>query len=186
MEDSKIIDLYWSRSENAITETETKYGRYCHSIAYNILRSDEDSEECVSDTYLKAWNAMPPQRPEKLSSFLGKITRNLALNMYEKYSAKKRGGGQVELAIDELSECIPSQTSVEKTIDDMALSEILNGFLAGLPEKSRKIFMGRYWYLLSIKEIAEEYHMGESRVKVTLFRLRKDLKEVLEKEGITL
>lgn len=186
MEDSKIIELYWSRSESAIAESSRKYGSYCRYIAYNILHNNEDSEECVNDTYLRAWNAMPPQRPNKLSAFLGKITRNLSLNRLEKQSAKKRGEGQVPLALEELSECIPSAASVEQAVDDILLTEALNGFLAGLSEDKRKIFMRRYWYLCSVKEIASDFNMSESNVKVTLFRLRGELKQILEKEGIVL
>ena len=186
MDDSKIIELYWHRSENAIAETASKYGRYCHCIAYNILHNSEDSEECVSDTYLKAWNSMPPQRPNKLSVFLGKITRNLSLNRLENYGAKKRGEGQVPLVLEELSECVPSAFSTEKAVDNILLTEALNRFLAGLSPESRKLFMRRYWYMSTIKEIAADYHMGESKVKVTLFRLRCELRKALEKEGIVL
>lgn len=186
MDDSRIIELYWLRSESAIAETANKYGSYCRYIAYNILRSHEDSEECVSDTYLRAWNAMPPQRPNKLSAFLGKITRNLSLNRLEKQNAKKRGEGQTDLVIEELSECVPSPVSIEKAVDDILLTEILNGFLEGLAEDKRKIFMRRYWYLCSVKEIAADFNMSESNVKVTLFRLRGELKQILEKEGIVL
>lgn len=186
MDDNKIIDLYWARSENAITETAGKYGRYCHYIAYNILQNYEDSEECVSDTYLKAWDSMPPRRPERLSAFLGKITRNLSLNRLEKHNTKKRGGGQATLVLEELAECVPARDSVERAVDDIVLADIFNRFLEGLPAETRKIFMRRYWYLSPVKEIARDYNIGESKVKVTLFRLRNELKQVLEKEGIAL
>jgi len=186
MDDKKILDLYWMRSEAAISETANKYGRYCHSIAFNILRNHEDSQECVNDVYLKAWKAMPPQRPNRLSVFLGKITRNLSLNRYKKQTAEKRGCGQVPLVLDELQECIPAADSTEQAIDDLALAEALNQFLASLPPETRKIFMRRYWYISSIQEIAEDFHMGESKVKMLLLRTRNKLKLFLEKEGILL
>ena len=121
MDDKQIIDLYWARSEIAIAETDKKYGRFCRRIAFNILANRQDSEECVSDTYLKTWSIIPPKRPVKLSTFLGKITRNLALNRYEKYTAKKRGSGEVPVALDELAECIPDPNSVEQAVDNRIL-----------------------------------------------------------------
>lgn len=186
MDDRQIIDLYWARSEAAISETANKYSRYCHTIAYNILHSNEDAEECVNDTYLRAWGRMPPQRPDLLSAFLGKITRNLSLNRYEKYTARKRGLGQVPLALDELQDCIPAASSVEQTVEDAELAEIFNYFLAALPTDTRKIFMRRYWYLSPIKEIAEDWGFSESKVKMILLRTRNKLKQTLEKEGIPL
>ena len=186
MDDRKIVALYWERSEEAISETSKKYGKYCSYIAYNILHNYEDSEECVNDTYMRAWDAMPPQRPERLSTFLGKITRNLSLNRYEKYSAKKRGAGQTALVLEELKECIPSPEHVEQAVDDMMLEETLNRFLAALPSETRKFFVRRYWYLSPVKEIASDYAVSESRVKMSLMRTRNKLKKVLEKEGISL
>ena len=186
MNDKQILDLYWARSEDAISETSKRYGRYCHYIARNILHNDEDSEECVNDTYLKAWETMPPHRPEKLSAFLGKIVRNLALNRYKGYTAEKRGSGQVPVALDELQDCIPAADSVAEMIDDLILVDIFNRFLSGLPTEKRKIFVRRYWYLSPIKEIAKDYNISESKVKVTLLRVRNNLRQVLEKEGISL
>lgn len=186
MDDKQILDLYWERSENAIVETANKYGKYCHYIAYNILHNDEDSEECVNDTYLKAWGVIPPQRPNRLSTFLGKITRNLSLDKYKERHAKKRGDGQVSLALEELQECIPAESSVEDAIDDMALTELLNEFLASLQSEARRIFMQRYWYLCSIREIAQDFQISESKVKMSLLRSRNALKSMLEKEGIAL
>lgn len=186
MEDGQIIELFWNRSESAIVETAQKYGRYCHTIAFNILHSREDSEECVNDTYLNAWRTMPPHRPNRLSTFLGKITRNLSLKRWEGYNAEKRRAGQTALALDELSECIPSPGSVERTVDDLALAEVFDCFLAALPQEQRRIFMRRYWYLESIKEIAGVYGFSESKVKMSLLRSREALKHVLEKEGIEL
>lgn len=184
MDDNQIIALYWARSETAIAETAKKYGSYCHQIAWHILCNREDSEECVNDTWLRTWEAIPPTRPERLSAFLGKITRNLALQRYEKYNAAKRGSGQVSLALHELEGCIPGKGDVEKIIDEMALTEILNDFLAELSPDSRRIFVRRYWHLHSVKEIAEEYRLSESKVKVTLFRTRRKLRQLLEKEGV--
>lgn len=184
MDDERIVDLYWERSENAIAETSAKYGRYCKYIAYNILQNHEDSEECVNDTYMKAWAAMPSYRPSKLSAFLGKITRNLSLNRYKKSTTQKRGAGQIPLALDELQECLPSSSSVEKEMDDILLKDALNQFLSELDRENRIIFMQRYWYLCSIKEIAKEHHFTESKVKMILSRLRSQLKIFFEKEGI--
>ena len=203
MDDSKIIELYMDRSEQAISETARKYGRYCHYIAYNILHNDEDSEECVNDTYLRTWNSIPPKRPNKLQTFLGKITRNLSLNKYEKQSAEKRGSGQIPLILDELTECIPADRNSETLVEDMVIKETLDRFLENLSADARKIFVRRYWYMSSVKEIAEEYGLSESKVTVTLFRTRQKLKSeskvtvtlfrtrqklktVLEKEGIAL
>ena len=181
MEDRQIVDLYWARSENAISETERKYGRYCYYIAYNILHNNEDSEECVNDTYLNAWKAMPNQRPSKLSTFLGKITRNLSLNRWE-----KRGSGQIPLALDELHECIPTSDCADQIVDDLALAEVFNRFLAALPKEKRMIFMRRYWYLSPIAEIATDYSISESKVKMSLMRSRNELKTLLEMEGMSL
>ena len=186
MDDKQILDLYWARSERAISETADKYGRYCHSIARNILHSIEDSEECVNETWLKAWETIPPKRPDRFPVFLGKITRNLSLNRYKRYTAEKRGGGQTALALHELQECVPAGDCVEEIVDDMALAEVLNHFLASLSEEPRKIFMRLYWYLSSVKEIAEDFSMGESKVKMSLLRSRNQLRKLLEKEGITL
>ncbi len=186
MEDHEIVDLYWARSEDAIGETEAKYGRYCYYIAFNILHDNEDSEECVNDTYLKAWNAMPDRRPNRLSAFLGKITRNLALNRWESYHAEKRGSGQVPLALEELHECIPSAHSGEGLADELALADVLDRFLASLPKEKRRIFMRRYWYLSPIAEIAADHSMSESKVKMSLLRARNALRRVLAEEGIAL
>jgi len=186
MDDRQILKLFEERSEAAISETAEKYGRYCHTIAYNILCNEEDTEECVNDTYLKAWEAIPPQVPEKLSAFLGKITRNLALDKYRFYNSAKRGGGQTALALEELQECVSAADSTEQAVSDKLLVEILNRFLKELPLEKRRIFMKRYWYLQSIQEIAGELAISESKVKMTLLRTRSKLKQVLEKEGIYL
>lgn len=181
MEDNKIIALYLERSEDAIKETDKKYRRYCHSIAYSILNSDEDSEECVNDTYLKLWSEIPPTIPRKLSAFAGKITRNLALDRYEYLSAEKRGGN-TEVILYEISDAIPSDT--EDEICESALSEALNAFLSTLSPKSRRIFVKRYWYSDSISEISSACRMSEVAVKVSLCRTREKLKKFLEGKGI--
>lgn len=186
MDDRQILELYNERSEAALSETAAKYGRYCHTIAYNILLNNEDTEECVNDTYLKAWESIPPQYPNNLSAFLGKITRNLALDKYRYYSREKRNNGQAALALEELLECVPAMSNTEQVIEDNYLVEVLNRFLKGIPAEKRRIFMQRYWYLRSIQEIAKELAISESKVKMTLLRLRSKLKQVLEKEGIYL
>lgn len=184
MDDQKIVKLFWKRSEKAITETANKYGRYCHYIAYNILRNDEDAEECVNDTYLNAWNCIPPHKPSRLQTFLGKITRNLSLNKYEQATAQKRGGGQVPFILDELSECVSKNDG--DIVEGIVIRDLLDRFLEGQTSKNCELFVRRYWYMSSIKEIANDCGMGESDVAVTLFRIRKDLKTYLEKEGVTI
>lgn len=184
MIDEKIVDMYWARSESAIEETSKKYGRYFHTIAYNILRNEEDSQECVSDTYLSAWKSMPQERPRKLSAFLGRITRNLALSRYEYYNAEKRGRCQVSLALDELEECIPESGGRDPVTERVILKDVLNRFLEELDESSRNIFVSRYFYLNSPGEIAEKYRVTENNVYVILHRARNRLKEILTKEGI--
>ena len=186
MEDNQIIQLYFDRSEEAISQTAVKYGKYCHTIAYNILQNIEDSEECVNDTYWKAWGIIPPRRPKRLAAFLGKITRNLALDRYRSYTAEKRGGGEMAVALEELGDCVFSGENLEAHADEMVLTDILNRFLASLSAEQRKIFMRRYWYVCSVKEIADDYGITESKVKMSLLRCRNQLKAVLEKEGIAL
>ena len=185
MEDARIIQLYWERSEDAISETRSKYGRYCHSIAYNILYSDEDAAECVNDTYSRMWSSIPPQKPAKLSSFIGKITRNIALDRYDAQRAQKRCGG-VELALEEIAECVPDSSGEANVSDEYALKEAINAFLRGLPQRTRIIFMRRYWYFCSIEEIARDLEMSESNVKVTLMRTREKFKAHLTGRGISI
>lgn len=184
MDDKQIIELYWARSESAIAETDRKYGKFCHRIAYNILVNREDSDECVNDTYLKIWTVIPPKRPAKFGAFLGKITRNLALSRYEKCHAEKRGSGEVPVALDELAECIPDHNSVEQIVDNRILVDKFNVFLSELPADARKIFLRRYWELSSVKEIASVYGISESKVKMSLFRTRGKLRAFFEQEGI--
>lgn len=186
MDDRQILDLYWARSETAISETAKQYGRYCHYIAYNILRNDEDSEECVNDAYWKAWEAIPPQRPRCLSAFLGTITRNLALDRYKRRKAEKRGNGLLPLTLDELLECVPASDDTTRIIEEMVLADILNRFLASLSADARNIFMRRYYYFNSIQEIAADFHISQSKVKMSLLRSRSILRKHLEKEEIFL
>ncbi|MCL2055552.1 MAG: sigma-70 family RNA polymerase sigma factor [Oscillospiraceae bacterium] len=184
MEDELIIGLYFSRSEAAITETEKKYGGYLLKIAMNILQSREDSEECVSDTYLKVWNVIPPERPLKFLPFLGKITRNLSIDRYDKGKAKKRGGGEAALIFDELEDCIRAGSNIEKEYEDGLVAESISDFLRNQKEENRIVFVRRYWYADSVFSISERYGMSESKVKTILFRTRNKLKIHLEKEGM--
>ena len=184
MEDQAIIDLYFARSEQALEETDRKYGAYCRSIAEHILRNVQDTEECVNDTWLRAWNAMPPQRPGVLSAFLGKITRNLSLDRCRLTKAEKRGGGAMPLALDELSECIPSQSSVEQQAELSELTELLDRFLRTLPEKECCLFLRRYWYLDSMRDLGMRFSMSEGSVKSMLHRTRKKLREYLQTQEI--
>ena len=185
MEDQQIVDLYFARSESAITETDRKYGRYCHSIAYNILEDHEDAKEIVNDTYLKAWNTIPPNRPDPLKPYVGMISRHLSLDRYEEYHTQKRGG-QVPLVLEELAECIPDNDSQEDIGESVALKDALAKFIRSLPDKTQMIFLRRYWYASSVAEIAEEYGMRENSVNVLLHRTRKKLKVHLQKEGFDL
>ena len=183
MDDEMIVQLYWDRSENAITETDRKYGAYCNSIAYGILRDKEDAEESVSDTYLDAWNSMPPHRPSILATFLGKITRRISIDRWRTKNRLKRGGGEVVLALEELEQCIVGGHSPEQEIEDKNLAHTINDFLDELPLQERRVFLARYWYLDSIREIAEDFHFSQSKVMSMLFRIRNKLRNRLEKEG---
>lgn len=181
MDDEKIVSLYWERNEDAIYETEIKYGKFCYTVAYNILHSREDSDECVNDTLNSAWNAMPPEKPTKLKYFLARITRNIAIDRYRHDSAQKRSA-EVDSAIDEYWECIPSgDASIE---DEFVLKEAINSFLTGLDAQSRIIFMQRYWYSMSVKDIANGMNVSPTLVSVILHRTRKKFKNHLIKEGV--
>ena len=186
MNDNDIIRLYWDRNDQAISETSKKYGHYCWAIAKNILNNEEDAEECVNDTYLKAWNSMPKYWPEQLSTFLGKITRNLSFNKYKHNHAKKRGGGNIMLILDELTDCVSDVEDVEQIIDRRELEKSINLFLRSLSTKKRNIFVCRYWYADSASEIAKDYGMLQGTVLKTLERTRKQLKEYLTERGFEL
>ena len=186
MEDQQIINLFWERSENAIVAIEEKYGSYCRKIADGILQNKEDAEECVNEMYLSAWNSIPPDRPDCLAAYLGRITRNLSLNRVKYHSAQKRGAGQHDLVLSELEDCIPAETNVEQEMDRRLLVKAIEDFLWKQPPQKRNIFVRRYWYLTPIKEIGKVYGMSESKIATLLFRMRKELKGYLEKEGILL
>lgn len=183
MEDVKIVQLYWDRNESAITETSTKYGSYCTSIAQNILGNHEDALECVNDTYLNAWNSMPPHRPNMLSTFLGKITRNLSFNKYKHDHAHKRGEGQIPAVLEELSECVSGKEDVHATVEYHELVRAIDEFLDSLSPQKRSIFVCRYWYNDSITDIAKQFHMRENAVSMTLRRIRAKLQKYLVERG---
>lgn len=182
MEDRAIIDLYWARDEQAIRESEYRYGRLCLHLAQSIVHNREDAEECVNDTWVRAWNAMPPQRPHYLRAFFLKITRNLALNRYEKAQAQKRKGGEVTAVLEELQECVPGGVSPEETIVTQELGEAINRFLHTLPPRSCDIFLRRYFHMDTTAAIAARYHMTDSAVLMSLSRSRKKLSAYLEEE----
>ena len=184
MESNKIIQLFFDRDEAAIAEVSEKYGAYCSKVAFNILTSKEDSEECVNDAFLKAWELIPPNRPERLSAFLGKLTRNLAINRLKYRSAEKRGSCQADVILDELAEVIPSDSSVELEQERRELVAEINRFLKKLPLQKRNIFILRYWYCDSVKDIAASNGLSENNVSVILNRTRKKLKQHLEKKGM--
>ena len=183
MEDVHIVDLYWARFETAVAETAKKYGTYCYSIAHAILTNPEDAEESVNDTWLDAWNSMPPHRPAILATFLGKITRRIAIDKWRARSAEKRGGGELPLALSELADCIPSRKTVEQAVADAELEAAINRFVLSLPLTRRRVFLCRYWYLDSIAAIAKQFGLSQSSVKVLLHRTRKALRTFLEQEG---
>lgn len=183
MDDSKIIELFFSRDESAIIHTDNKYGGYCYKIAYNILLDSEDSKECVNDTYLAAWQKIPPTRPETLSAFLGKITRNISLKKYRSKKSKKRTGNSVDLIFDELSECIPDKSSVLDALEANELSIIIDSFLRNLPRDERSLFIRRYWYFDSVDTLSLTFGLSVGQVKMRLLRIRKRLLLKLKKEG---
>ncbi len=186
MEDDAIVQLFWDRDEKAITATAEKYGSYCMSIASNILGNSEDAEECVNDAYLNTWNSIPPHRPQMLSTYLGKIVRNLSFNMYKKKRADKRGGGQIGLVLEELSEVVEGHGSPEEAWDMAFLNQAINDFLGELPKEKRAMFVRRYWHADSVRDIAKRYGMTENNVAVTLNRIRGKLGKYLAERGIEL
>ena len=183
MEDSCIVELYWERSERAISETSDKYGKYCYAIAYHILADPEDADESVNDTYLGAWNAMPPHRPSLLSTFLGKITRRISINRWNSRKADKRGKGEIPLALDELAEAVSAPGSPEEEVTAQELAQCIDRFLASLPKDEQDMFVCRYWFLTPVAEIAEKFSASPSKVKSALLRTRNKLKVHLKKEG---
>lgn len=186
MNDNGIIQLYWDRNDQAISVTSEKYGRYCKAIARNILNSEEDAEECVNDTYLNAWNSMPTHWPKQLSTFLGKITRNLSFNRYRRSHAEKRGGGEMAIVLNELADCVSDLDTPERIIDRQELAGAINSFVKGLPLRKRNIFVRRYWYAEPVSDIAKDCGMPQATVSKTLERTRKQLKAYLTERDFVL
>ena len=184
MDDDKIISLYWKREERAIEETQTKYGKLCYSTAYGVVRNREDAEECVNDTYVRAWNSIPPDEPDNFAGYLCRIARNLAIDRIKAYTAEKRSG-QVAI-MDELEGCFPMPSEVERIVDKISMTKAFERFLSSEPPSHRMIFMRRYFYLDSVSDIAKMLRMTDVSVRVTLHRIRKKLKKYLEEEGITI
>ena len=184
MDDKSIVDLYFSRNEEAISQTDRKYGRYCYTIAYNILTNQEDAEESVSDTYMAAWNTIPPRRPSVLSTFLGKITRHISIDRWRERSAYKRGGGEIILALEELEDCIAGTQNVELELERKEILRAYLRFLDRLPVTERRVFLCRYWYMDSIEVIAEQFGFSQSKIKSMLHRTRGRLRKQLAEEGL--
>lgn len=182
MEDAKIVELYWQRRENAIDETARKYGSYLLKIAQNILFSREDSRECVNDTYLDAWNSMPPHRPNVLSTYLGKITRRISIDLLRKNTTLKRGGGEYILSLSELSDCI-ADSSPQQALDRKLLTDAIARYLQSVSQKAREAFICRYFYMDSLRDTARHCHLTEANAKVLLHRTRVGLKDFLKEEG---
>ena len=183
MEDEQIVSLYWQRSESAIRETETKYSRYLTKIAYNILSDMEDSRESVNDTYLAAWNSMPPHRPGVLSTYLAKITRRISIDRFRYRTREKRKGSEYEISLSELGDCVSGGNTTEDAVNVKLLADAIGIFLRLQPEEARNAFIGRYYFLDPLKDVAAYCGMTESKCKTVLFRTRQALKEYLIKEG---
>lgn len=183
MEDEQIVQLYWERSDRAISETAYKYGTYCRSIAQNILQNPEDAEEIVNDTWLGAWNAMPPHRPGVLSTFLGKLTRRISIDRFRTRTRHKRGGDTVTLALEELNECVPGGQDIQQELEQRELVRAIDRFLDTLPDRERRIFLCRYWYLDDIASISARFGFTRSKVKSMLYRIRNKLRTHLQEEG---
>ena len=186
MRDDQVIDLYWQRSEAAITETDEKYGRYLTAIANNILADEEDSKESVNDTYMKAWASMPPNRPNVLSAYLAKITRSVSIDLFRKKHRGKRVPTECITSLSELADCVTDSRNVEQEIDTKQLAAVINNFVRSLPAEARHLFIGRYFYMDPLQEVARYCRMSESKAKSMLHRLRLSLKAHLEKEGYRL
>lgn len=184
MKDKAIIELYINRLEDAISETQKKYSSLCRSIAYNILRDNSETEECINDTYMKLWNSIPPQIPVILKNYIAKITRNTALQFYRMKHRLKRGGDTVELALSEIAECVDMTNDVESTADGRETSQEITDFLDGLESSRRIVFLLRYWNFMSVKEIAARQGMSEAGIRTSLHRTRNQLKKFLEEKGI--
>lgn len=186
MEDQDIVRMYWERNERAITETSAKYGRYCTSIAMNILKNHEDAEECVNDTYLNAWNSIPPHKPSVLSAFLGKIVRNLSFNKYKHIHSEKRGGYEIPVILDELSDIVSNEETALDSAIRHEMMKAINDFIGTLSQEKRYIFIRRYWYSDCIKAIADQCGRTENAVSVELNRMRNKLRDDLTERGYDL
>ena len=185
MRDEEIVELYWQRSEAAVRETAAKYEAYLTKIARNILSDPEDGRECVNDTYLAAWNSMPEHRPAVLSTYLGKITRQLSIDVFRKRNSQKRRASEYALSLSELEDCCADADTPEQTVDAGLLAEAINAFLRTLPDTARNLFIGRYFFFDSVKEAAAYCGLSEANAKSLLFRTRQKLKDYLVKEGFT-
>lgn len=182
--DKELLALYQARNQNAVRETENRFGGYCYTIAYNILGSRQDAEECVNDTLLRLWDSIPPAEPDDFYAYIAALTRNLARNRYKHDHAAKRRGAEADLALDELVQMPAANDSVEETVDGRRLGAAINAFLETLSKKQRIIFVQRYWYGMAVEEIAEEQHMPKGTVTVSLMRTRKKLQSYLERGGL--
>ena len=185
MEDARIVDLYFERNEAAIAETAAKYGAFCHGVAFHILSVRADADECVNDTYLRAWNAIPPQRPAQLGAWLGKVVRNTALDLWKKNHRQKRSAGMEQL-LEEWQDCVPSPQTVERELEEQELTEVINGWLLSLPQKDRILFVRRYWAGESVRELAGAYGMTPNGLAKRMLKLRQRLKHTLEQEGYSI
>lgn len=185
MDDTKIIELFFVRDENAIRETSGKYGAFIRHIAFNITGRHEDAEECENDTYFKLWNSIPPECPDFFKAYIGKIARNTALSLYRKNTAMKRSSG-AEVLLSELQECIPAAETVEAELDAKYLASVISRWLYTLSEESRAVFIKRYWYGESVKSIAGRLGVSPSRISSLLFSLRGQLKKEFAEEGVVL
>ncbi len=185
MEDNQIIELYFRRDESALAETAKKYGSFCLSIAMNVLSVKEDAEECVNDTYHKAWNQIPPTRPDSFKAFLGRIVRNCSISKYRALHAKKRFHG-LEIMLSELNDCIPAMTDVEQTMEAKELSEYISAWLEGLPAEDRVLFVRRYWYGDEVRNLAKQCGVSATQMTQRMLRLRRKLKKFLTEKGVIL
>ena len=179
MTDERIIELFWQRNESALKAVSLKYGTYCGVVCGNILRNAEDKDECLNDTWLRAWNSIPPQKPTNLKMFLAKIARNLAIDRYKRQNAVKRGSGETELILDELEECISNKDNVENTVISKEIGVAINDFLKTLSERDRNIFIRRYFYADTAEKIAKQYALTVNNIMVILTRTRAKLKNYL-------
>lgn len=184
MEDREIVTLFWQRDERALQAAADKYGGYCRAVARNILADEQDAEECLNDTWLRAWNTMPTNRPSRLAPYLGKLSRWISLTRLREKTSLKRGGGETELVLDELAEAVDSGADVEKAVELKELNAALRRFLKSLGETERQVFLARYWFIASIAEIAEKFGFSESKVNSMLHRTRKKLLGYLKEEGL--